>query len=290
MHTLHLGPIQQLVSLTLHFCISSGIFAPRTVHLDAVDMREMSPLTIKSELFVFYKMLRESDEDWRRKGSEALLTFCGIAKGFLGAQRVSHMLGLGLFNYIRQLRGVGTKRLQRDTSLLQVWNLTMGMLGNEEKLNLNAKAAESRGLLRFMNWLLQRHEQELKFDNNSSRKTTMLLQSSKCVLEMDDIFNKNRRVLSRPECQQLLNSYARFLLFYRRAGGILKPKSHLLYHMIQRALQKGNPRMYSTYRDEGLNGIFAKIARSAHRRTWSNVIHWKASRFHQKNFEAYVNT
>ena len=61
MHTWHLGPIQQLVSLALHFCINSGIFAPRTQNLDASDMQEMSLLTIKSELFLFYKEIRESD-------------------------------------------------------------------------------------------------------------------------------------------------------------------------------------------------------------------------------------
>ena len=58
--------------------------------------------------------------------------------------------------------------------------------------------------------------------------------------------------------------------------------------MIQRALHRGNPRLYSTYRDESLNGIIAKIARSAHRRTWSNVIHFKRNIFHQKNLEAYL--
>ena len=53
MHSWHLGPLQQLISLTFHFCIGSGLFAPRTVHLDAADRNQMSLLVIKSELFVF---------------------------------------------------------------------------------------------------------------------------------------------------------------------------------------------------------------------------------------------
>ena len=71
MHSWHLGPLQQLISLTFHFCIGSGLFAPRTVHLDAADRNQMSLLVIKSELFVFYQQLRESDADWKRKGTEA---------------------------------------------------------------------------------------------------------------------------------------------------------------------------------------------------------------------------
>ncbi|CAE6971965.1 unnamed protein product [Symbiodinium sp. CCMP2592] len=71
MHSWHLGPLQQLVSLTLHFCIGSGLFAPKTIHLNASDRQQMSLLVIKSELFLFYQQLRELDPEWKRKGTEA---------------------------------------------------------------------------------------------------------------------------------------------------------------------------------------------------------------------------
>ena len=71
MHAWHLGPMQQHISLTVHACIDSGVFAPRTVHMDAAGVREVSLLAIKAELFQFYKELRSSDPEWKNKGSEA---------------------------------------------------------------------------------------------------------------------------------------------------------------------------------------------------------------------------
>ena len=71
MHTWHLGPVQQYVSLSLHFCIDSGLWAPRSLNILAADRNEVSLLAIKSELFVFYKEIRATSPDWRRKGTEA---------------------------------------------------------------------------------------------------------------------------------------------------------------------------------------------------------------------------
>ena len=68
MHGWHLGPLQLLVSLSLNFCIDSGLCAPDT-GLDAVDSRKISLLAIKAELFNFYKIKR-NDPDWVGKGSE----------------------------------------------------------------------------------------------------------------------------------------------------------------------------------------------------------------------------
>ena len=70
MHTWHLGPIQQLVSLSLHFCLESGLWAPMSSGIDAADKKEISLMGIKTELFAFYKELREGDSEWRRKGTE----------------------------------------------------------------------------------------------------------------------------------------------------------------------------------------------------------------------------
>ena len=135
----------------------------------------------------------------------------------------------------------------------------MGMLGNEETYNLSCKAAETRGLLRFIHWLLLRHDGEFKASNDTAYQATMLLQAAASALQMDDVLSVHGRVLDRTSCQQLLHAYIRFLLFYRRALGVLKPKCHLMFHLIQRCLYKGNARLYSTYRDESLNGTFAKI-------------------------------
>ena len=166
----------------------------------------------------------------------------------------------------------------------------MNMLGNQETYNLNAKAGESHGLLKFVHWLLSKHLEELTaWSDGCGRQASLLLAAATAALEMENVLGITSRCLTRADCQSLLNSYIRFLAMYRRAGGVLKPKCHLLVHLIQRSLQKGNARLYSTYKDESFNAVVAKIARSAHRRTWANVIHFKAHQVHRKNYEAYVS-
>ena len=165
----------------------------------------------------------------------------------------------------------------------------MSMLGNQESYNLNAKAAESHGLLRFVEHLLHEYADVLPgLDPDMSRKLTLLQAAAKSARAMDEILAQGERFMDRPQCQAFFNCYIRFLTLYMRAGGVWRPKCHLLLHLCQRALLKGNPRLYSTYRDESLNGTIAKIARSAHRRTWGNVIQWKCAMFHLNNFRKYI--
>ena len=84
MHAWHLGPMQQFISLSIHSCLNTGLFGPRTRRMNAEDIRELALLSIKSELFQFYKMLRDTDPDWRKKGSEVTwqccLHFCLVAR------------------------------------------------------------------------------------------------------------------------------------------------------------------------------------------------------------------
>lgn len=71
MHGWHLGPMQLLVSLSLNFCLGSGLWAPDT-SMDAGDRKRISLLAIKAELFHWYKSQRQNS-DWHTKGSEAPL-------------------------------------------------------------------------------------------------------------------------------------------------------------------------------------------------------------------------
>ena len=166
----------------------------------------------------------------------------------------------------------------------------MGMLGNEETLNLSAKAQESRGLLKFIFWFLKKHSEDFQaLAHEESQKALFLLAAAESALDLDNVFRVERRKLERSESQRLLASYLRFVSFYKRSGGVVKPKLHLIFHLIQGSLERGNPRHYSTYQDESLNAVFAKIARSAHRSTWRSVVHWKANLFHKNTFDKYTN-
>ena len=161
------------------------------------------------------------------------------------------------------------------------------MLGASENPSLHAKAAESYGLLLFVRHLLSEHlaDFEERADRAMCDKAKHLCEASKAAVRFEETFAKPIRHVSRREAEQALGSYKRFLRFYSQAGLNLLPKCHLMFHLIQRCLSKGNPKRYSTYRDESFNGVVARIARSSHRRTWMNVIHWKCQSVHMKSHE-----
>ena len=72
MHGWHLGPLQPLVSIAIHLCLESGLWAPQSPDYDAADRKRISLLAIKAELFGFYKLQR-LDPEWVGKGSEETL-------------------------------------------------------------------------------------------------------------------------------------------------------------------------------------------------------------------------
>ena len=174
----------------------------------------------------------------------------------------------------------------RRTRPVEVWDLTLSMIGQSSNPSLSAKAAESHGLVSFVAFLLQKHQLAFQsLSHERARKGKVLLEAAKAALQVDTVFKAESRMLSREELQRAFWAYSRFLKFYVEGGGPVIPKCHFMMHLIQRASHKGNPRLYSTYRDESFNGTIAKVARSCHRRTWQNAIHFKCRAIHQKKFK-----
>ena len=73
MHTWHLGPMQQLVSLSLNCCLDAEILNPNTLSLAAPDRKKVGLMAIKAELFQWYKEQRK-DPEWLAKGTEVAAT------------------------------------------------------------------------------------------------------------------------------------------------------------------------------------------------------------------------
>lgn len=69
MHTWHLGPMQQLVSLSLHCCLGAEILNPYTLSLSAEDRKKVGLMAIKADLFQWYKE-QHKDPEWVAKGTE----------------------------------------------------------------------------------------------------------------------------------------------------------------------------------------------------------------------------
>lgn len=165
------------------------------------------------------------------------------------------------------------------------------MLGTEDRPELGAKAAESHGLLLFVEWLMDSHLS--RFDTlgpDKQQRATFLREAAKAAVKLGHVFQCETRRLTRHQAQTAWNAYVRFLHFYAKANGNITPKCHFMMHLIQRSLFKGNPRLYTTYRDESFNGMLAKVARSCHRKTWMNTIHWKSRELHEKNHRKVIKS
>lgn len=261
MHTWHLGPIQLLVSMSFNYCLDSGLWCPAT-HIDSEEKRKLGLLALKAELYQWYREMRK-DPDWLGKGSEETWT---------GNKNSSKLVRASL------------------EPCTQVWNLTLSMIGGSNAPGLHAKAAESHGLLLFVRYILDVHGPEFSTlrDPCMARKGKVLLEAATAALDLDVVFSSESRSFTRQESQRALGVYLRFLSFYDKAGGPWIPKCHLMIHLLQNTVFKGNPRLYSTYRDESFNGLIAKIARSCHRRTWHNIVHFKCQALHRRRHDALL--
>jgi hypothetical protein len=158
----------------------------------------------------------------------------------------------------------------------EIWSLTLKMLGKKSAPLISIKAAEAKGLLEFIVKLL---EQDVpKLVSHERLRGELLLACGKSAWRVElALRNSGVIEMTRDQRQQLLNDYTHHCTLYFRAGGLLKPKHHQLFHMILDSSWKGHPSLYATFRDESLNGVIAGIARSCHRNSFAEVVHFKFS-------------
>ena len=93
------------------------------------------------------------------------------------------------------------------------------------------------------------------------------------LLEFNAILDNTAQVFTVDENQRLFDAYLKHATLFARGGGRLRPKHHVMFHLAWQVKEKGNPRLFSTYLDESLNGVIAKIARSAHKSCWETMVH-----------------
>ena len=66
-------------------------------------------------------------------------------------------------------------------------------------------------------------------------------------------------------CKDIQNITDLHVALAKDAGVPMYPKHHLFRHLAAEICRKGNPRFYSTYHDESVNGVIANIAATTHR-------------------------
>ena len=157
-----------------------------------------------------------------------------------------------------------------------LWGLTMGMIGSNKNPIMSAKGAEMRGVLPFFISQLEQFENrfgELGYERCVEGQ--YLLASARAAGDFEDLLNEAPQLVPTNMRLKIWHAFMRHAVCFAKAGGDLKPKHHLMIHLLQRMHVHGNPLYYHTYRDESLNGIVAKIAKSCHRWCFAEMTHRK---------------
>ena len=119
----------------------------------------------------------------------------------------------------------------------------------------------------FSHWLLKVRLPFLKkhIAADEFKKGEGLLAASEALLEWYNILRSNGIKIPAPECERALGLIKKHnLLWSRHSEYSCKPKHHGLLEMTKAMPYSGNPEWTSTYNDETLDSLIARIARSVH--------------------------
>ena len=95
-----------------------------------------------------------------------------------------------------------------------------------------------------------------------------LMVIGECLQKFISLVRASPVVVSRAVQQQMFDTVLRVCHTRDLAGLHVKPKRHLLLHLVERIEQQGNPSFYSCWMDETLNKVLAAAGRAAHRAVW----------------------
>lgn len=139
------------------------------------------------------------------------------------------------------------------------------MLGPRAAPCLHTKGKETHGLLNFGVLLLRRYAPGMQGD--LQRKAQNLLGAAEAAEQFDTLLYSTPRD-GVPNREAMLQVMQRFAHLFGKCSA-LRPKFHLMFHLILQMDFVGHPSNNATYADESLNGKLARIARSTHRRRFA---------------------
>jgi hypothetical protein len=146
----------------------------------------------------------------------------------------------------------------------EVSDFTVSMLGGKPgTATLHAKAVETKCLLPFVNLLLSEFRSKL-----SEPQAGYLVGAGVALQQYIDLCAASPRVVPEAAVQKMFDAVKKHIILAERAGVPMKPKHHLLLHLVARTRRHGNPNFYATFADEGINRIVKKIGEAAHRSVW----------------------
>ena len=145
--------------------------------------------------------------------------------------------------------------------LTEITEITVKMLGSRKKPALKVKAKECSGLAHFLVFLLGKYSAHLSKDGPKLAEMGALLLDTLALLKSSEA------TVPRPTQQKLLDNWKRFMRFSEDLS-ISTPKTHLMIHLLLRIEGMGNPYLYHTFRDEGLNRLLKSVLRNSPQSTF----------------------
>ena len=147
----------------------------------------------------------------------------------------------------------------------EVEDLTPKMFGEPGREKFGpVKASEIKHLIPFCCDLLTRFSTKV-----GEPRCGHLLVIGECLLEYIMLMRNSPVAVSRADQQQMFDTVLRLCTAWDLAGLHVKPKRHLLLHMVERTGFQGNPSFYQCWMDETLNKVLAAAGRAAHRAVWA---------------------
>ena len=95
-----------------------------------------------------------------------------------------------------------------------------------------------------------------------------LIRCGEGILTYIGVLKKSPQRVAPAALQKMYDAMLVFFRFWHLAKLPVKPKLHMLMHMLERTAWSGNPAFHSTFADEGLNKVLAATSRVAHRAVW----------------------
>ena len=138
------------------------------------------------------------------------------------------------------------------------------MLGDKPTSQaLGTKAAETKGLLPFVLSLLETHRPHFP-----PGEIECLIGAGAALLDYIHLIDNSPKIVPPTMLQKMYDAVKKHIALSRLGNVPLKPKAHLLLHMVSRSEAHGNPSEYATFTDESISQILKGIAEAAHRSVW----------------------
>jgi len=161
------------------------------------------------------------------------------------------------------------RREKPHEPLTEVGNITAKMLGTNDNRKLKTKAAETWGLLMFINDFLSNPTKLERAGPEGKR----MVDAGGAMALIVHIMAQHGIVMPQFAVVNMLDAWKRFLSITEDLAELKTPKRHAIVHMIRNTPRQGNPRCYANWLDESLNKVLKRCCREIAQSTFeSNVL------------------